>query len=68
MFCAIWYHLYNLKNVKNIYGGVLQACNFPKSNTPMGVFQGFVIAQVIPNHATHHILRLYTGGDSGPAW
>ena len=21
--CAIWYHLYNLKNVKNIHGGVL---------------------------------------------
>ena len=32
--CAIWYHLYNLKNVKNIHGGVLilvklqaSACN-----------------------------------------
>ena len=23
MRCAIWYHLYNLKNVKNIHGGVL---------------------------------------------
>ena len=23
MFCAIWYHLYNLKNVKNTQGGVL---------------------------------------------
>ena len=23
MFCAIWYHLYNFKNVKNTYGGVL---------------------------------------------
>ena len=22
MFCAIWYHLYNLKNVKNTHGGV----------------------------------------------
>ena len=21
--CAIWYHLYNLKNVRNTYGGVL---------------------------------------------
>ena len=21
--CAVWYHLYNLKNVKNTYGGVL---------------------------------------------
>ena len=23
MFCAIWYHLYNLKNVKNTHEGVL---------------------------------------------
>ena len=23
MLCAIWYHLYNLKNVKNIHGGKL---------------------------------------------
>ena len=23
MFCAIWYRLYNLKNVKNTHGGVL---------------------------------------------
>ena len=23
VFCAIWYHLYNLKNVKNTHGGVL---------------------------------------------
>ena len=23
MFCAIWYYLYNLKNVKNAHGGVL---------------------------------------------
>ena len=23
MRCAIWYHLYNLNNVKNTYGGVL---------------------------------------------
>ena len=23
MFCAIWYHLYNLKNMKNTHGGVL---------------------------------------------
>ena len=23
MFCVIWYHLHNLKNVKNTHGGVL---------------------------------------------
>ena len=30
--CAIWYHLYYLKNVKNTHGGVL------KTNTPPWVF------------------------------
>ena len=34
--CAIWYHFYNLKNMKNTYGGVLQAKarDFTKNNTP----------------------------------
>ena len=49
MRCAIWYHLYNLKNVKNTHGEVLllvklqaTACNFTESNTPiMSVFQVF---------------------------
>ena len=42
MFCAIWYHLYNLKNVKNTHEGVLLlACNFTKSNTPPWVFFTF---------------------------
>ena len=43
--CAIWYHLYNLKNVKNTHGGVLisvklqaSACNYTKINTPSWVF------------------------------
>ena len=46
MLCAIWYHLYNLKNVKNTHGGVillvkLQFC-FTKSNTPSSVFSRFL--------------------------
>ena len=49
MRCAIWYHLYNLKNVKNTHGGVLilvklqaEACNFTtKINTPPWVFFTF---------------------------
>ena len=32
MFCAIWYHLYNLKSMKNTYAGVFFW--FTKSNTP----------------------------------
>ena len=48
MRCTIWYHLYNLKNMKITYGGVLlsvklqaSACNFTKSNTPPWVFFTF---------------------------
>ena len=38
MLCAIFYHLYNLKNEKKTHGGVLLqklqglTCNFSKSN------------------------------------
>ena len=46
--CATWYHLYNLKSVKNTHGGVLplvklqaSANNFAKSNTPPLVFFKF---------------------------
>ena len=43
MFGTIWYHLNNLKIVKNIHGGVLLlACNFTKSNTPPWVFSTFL--------------------------
>ena len=41
---AIWYHLYNLKNVKNTQRGVLllaEACNYTKSNTPPWLFITF---------------------------
>ena len=47
MFCAIWYHLYNLKNVKNTHRGVLllikmqASSNFTKSNTPPRMFFTF---------------------------
>ena len=48
MFCAIWYHLYYSKNVKNTNGGVLllvklqaSTYNFTKSDTPPWVFFGF---------------------------
>ena len=48
MRCAIWYYLYNLKNVKNTHGEVsllvklpALACKFIKSNTPTWVFFRF---------------------------
>ena len=40
MRCATWYHLYNLKNVKNTHGGVLVLVT--KSNTPPRVFFTFL--------------------------
>ena len=41
--CAIWYHLYILKNVRNPHGGLLLlvACNFTKSKTPWVFFTFF---------------------------
>ena len=45
---AIWYHLHNLRNVKNTHGGMLplvtfkaEPCNFTKSNAPLWVFFTF---------------------------
>ena len=59
---TIWYHLSNLKNVKNTHGGVVilvkfqaEACNVTKINTPTwSVFHVFKIGQMVPNRATHH--------------
>ena len=53
--CAIWYHLYNLKNMKNTHGGVLilQPATLLKLTLPMGVFHLFKILQIVPNHTTH---------------
>ena len=48
--CAIWYHLYNLKDVKNTHRGVLhlvklqaalKACTIIKSSTPPWVLFTF---------------------------
>ena len=40
--CAVRYHLYNLKNVKNTYGGVLLLLKLQaKSNIPPWVFSTF---------------------------
>ena len=42
--CAIWYHLHNLKNVKNTYGGVLLLVKLQatlKEHSSMGAFHIF---------------------------
>ena len=40
LFCAIWYHLYNLKNVKNTYGGVLLLVKLPNFRVRIEVRRG----------------------------
>ena len=45
---AIWYHLYNLKNVKNTLGGVL------KLHSPTSVLHVYQIVQIVPNRAVSH--------------
>ena len=44
----IWYHFYNLKNVKNTHGGVIllvnllaEACSFTKEYPPLWMFFPF---------------------------
>ena len=36
--CKIWYHLYNLKNVKNTHGGVLLLVKLQTKHSSMGGF------------------------------
>ena len=51
-YSAIWYHLYNLKNVKT----PMEECYFYKSNTPPWVFFTFFwILQMVPKSTMHHI-------------
>ena len=49
VFCAIWYHLYNLKNVKNIHGRL-------KLTLLPWCFYVFWTVQMVPNRARHHIV------------
>ena len=43
--CAIWYHLYNLKNVKNTHGRVLFLVKLQAEHTSMGVFIFFKLCK-----------------------
>ena len=51
MRCAIRYHLYNFKNVKNTHGGVfiLVKSNLLKLTLLHGCFSRFLIVQMVPN-------------------
>ena len=58
MLCPNWYQLYNLKNMKNTHRGILL---LEKVTVAHGCFHVFLIAQMVPNHATHRMLsfKLY---------
>ena len=64
MLCAIWYHLYNLKNVNNAHGGVLllaEAYNFTKSNTTPWAFFKF-LKLCTWHQIAQNILKSYKSG------
>ena len=73
MRCPIWYHMYNLKNVKNTHGGVLLL--FTKDSTPPWVFYTFFklskwyqIAQNIPyEFMIFEAVELFEGCDASVA-
>ena len=54
--CAIQYHVRNLENVKNTQGGALILVLL-KLTRLHGCFSRFLIVQMVPNRATHHICR-----------
>ena len=45
MLCAIWHHLYNLKNAKNIHGGVLLLLKLQASF--MNIFHVFQVVHMV---------------------
>ena len=48
--CVIWYHLYNLQNVKNGHGGVLILVKLPNRATHNNFVRNLLIADVNPIH------------------
>ena len=67
--CTIWYHLYNLKNVKNTDGGVLIAVKLqaPVSQSP--IFKNFLCASsattfMVLTHCLHYCVASCNYGDS----
>ena len=66
MLCAIWYHLYNLKTLKNTHGGVLllvklqsEACNFTRKLTlPYKCFLNYINGTK-SSRASHFFLCSY---------
>ena len=59
--CAIWYHLYHLKNIKNTPGCILlsvKRVTLLKGTLVHGCFHIFKIVQVVPNRAEYQRLTV----------
>ena len=56
MRCAIWYHVYNLKNVKNTHGGLLLLATLLKVTLLHGCFSHFLnCTNVTKSHNASHM-------------
>ena len=56
MGCAVWYHLCNIKNVTNTYGGVLLLVKFTQSNTPRGCNMFFKLYKGTKSRKSSHFI------------
>ena len=55
MFCAIWHHFYNLKNLENTYGGVTM-----KVTLLLGWFSRFLICAIgTRSRKVYHMINIY---------
>ena len=58
MFCAIWYHFNNLKNLKNTHGGFFFLIKLQAKVLFLRCFSRFLNCTMVPIRATHHILKI----------
>ena len=74
MLCAIWYHYYNLKNVKNNHGVVLLFLKLiPATLLKVKLLHGcffhvFKIVQMVLNRAKHHLYELISCVNQNKEW
>ena len=62
---AIWYHLYNFKDVKHTHGGVFRLVKLQAQASSMSIFHVFKIVQMVPNRVTHHTDNFITSTGFG---
>ena len=73
IWCATWYHLYNLKNVKNTHGGVLSDCNWTRTQNHFFWPNGWVFVYELSgsrfeSSCSHLNFRLRACFEQGVPW